>query len=74
MCLNWMADTKVIPAPRPASNLELPVRKEREAEEAANTKAWSILTLASDNTDTPGLWVSSQLICVLSALLQNAEE
>ena len=51
MCLNWMADTKVIPAPRPASTLELPVRKEREAEEAANTRACSILTLTSDNTD-----------------------
>ena len=44
MCLNWMADTKVIPAPRLASVLELPVRKEREVEEAANTKACSILT------------------------------
>ena len=51
MCLNWMADTKVIPVPRPASVLELPVRKEREAEEAANTRACSILTLTSDNTD-----------------------
>ena len=49
MCLNWIADTKVIPAPRPASVLELPVRKEREVEEAANTRACSILT--SDNTD-----------------------
>ena len=44
-----MADTKVIPAPRLASTLELPVRKESEAEEAANTRACSIL--ASDNTD-----------------------
>ena len=71
-----MADTKVIPAPRLASNLELPVRKEREAEEAANTRACSILSLTSDNTDirsNAGVWVSSQLICVLSALLQNAE-
>ena len=39
-----MADTKVIPAPRLASNLELPVRKESEAEEAANTRACNILT------------------------------
>ena len=46
-----MADTKVIPAPRLASTLELPVRKESEADEAANTRACSILILTSDNTD-----------------------
>ena len=62
-----MADTKVIPAPRLASNLELPVRKEREAEEAANTRACSILSLTSDNTDITRAQLSADLCFVCLA-------
>ena len=44
ICLNWTADTKVIPAPRLASALEPPIRRLMEAEEAAYTRLCSILS------------------------------
>ena len=73
ICLNWTADTKVIPAPRPASTREPPIRRLREAEEAAHTRACSILT--SDNTDVTRqpLWQLSADLCFVCPVLQNAE-
>ena len=43
ICLNWTAVTRLRPAPSPASDLEPPIRRLREAEEAAYTRPCSIM-------------------------------